>query len=159
MKVQGSLEGEEGSAASPPPVRNRVHSRKNIGNQLGPSFTGEGWDPSTAKETARLQDPAGLGDMGPDWEISMEEAKQTREIPGESNMTLYPERNFWKCSNPPPFLPHPLCAGPLAEGADSEWFEKPKVPSIWPRKLLWWARLTDCPTECSFAYLASAFYP
>lgn len=32
--------------------------------------------------------------MVPNWETSMEEAKQTKEIPGGSHMTLYPERNF-----------------------------------------------------------------
>lgn len=64
LEEQRSLEGDEGSAALPALVRNRVHIRKDTGNQPGPSFTGRA-EPSTAKETARLQDPVGLADMGP----------------------------------------------------------------------------------------------
>lgn len=80
LRGVGSWEGDEGPGALPPPGRNRVHSRKNTGNQPGSSFTGK------AGITARRKSGQIAGStrpcrQGPQLQISMEEAKQAREIP------------------------------------------------------------------------------
>lgn len=126
-KEQGNQEGDESSGVAASTRHGQGTHQNEHWEPPRSHLYWEGWDPTAAKETARLQDLAGLTDTGPNCKFQQ---RFTLDSISRKNL-LEMKSILLSCLTP--FMQAPL----LKEQRESVWFGKPRTPSLWPRKLLW----------------------
>lgn len=112
----------------------------------------EGWNRSTAKETAMLQDLARPCWHGPQLQISTKEAKQAREI----CRLILSRKNLLEMQHTLPSCLTPFIQACLQKEQRERVVWEAKRTQPLAHEATVGARLTDCYTEYPFAYLDSS---